>query len=432
MADAVRVLIVDDNADTRDGTRRLLEYEDGIEIAGFAENGQVAVEQARELQPHVILMDINMPIMDGLQATEIIKKDFPAIQIIVVSVQDDSHYMRQAFQRGATDFVAKPITSAELARAIEEAYKKYLSAAAVQEQQLKVQAAVPSRVETIEKQRDAGTVDGQVISFLSFKGGVGKTFLAVNTAAGLVRSSRDKSLRVVLVDGNLLFGDVAVSLNTRSQYSVTDLAQMTQEPEGIDNQTLDTVLVPHDSGIKLLLAASNPANVQPVSSDAFSEMLDFLRTQFHYVVVDTAPTFNEVSAAVIRSADLLVAVTTPTLPALKDTRLLYNELDSASYSRDKLLLIVNEIAEGSTIKSESIGNYLGQEVSVQIPFDSNVVTAVNDAKTVFDLDKRSPAVNQLVALVKLIRESGQQSGIGEEPAEEEPRRTGLFSGLLGT
>src|SRR5688572_994552 len=126
MAEKIRVLIVDDNDDTRDGTRRLLEYEDNIEIVGFADNGQSAVDQARELKPWVILMDINMPVMDGLTATEIIKGELPSTQIIVVSVQDDAHYMRQAFQKGAFDFVAKPITSAELAHAIERAYRQYL------------------------------------------------------------------------------------------------------------------------------------------------------------------------------------------------------------------------------------------------------------------------------------------------------------------
>src|SRR5678816_2532258 len=145
MADKIRVLIVDDNDDTRDGTRRLLEYEDNIEIVGFADNGQSAVDQARELKPWVILMDINMPVMDGLTATEIIKGELPSTQIIVVSVQDDAHYMRQAFQKGAFDFVAKPITSAELAHAIERASQEYQRARSSQAMQQQVQQQQPSR-----------------------------------------------------------------------------------------------------------------------------------------------------------------------------------------------------------------------------------------------------------------------------------------------
>src|SRR5688572_3888114 len=172
MPEKIRVLIVDDNDDTRDGTRRLLEYEDNIEIVGFADNGQTAVDQARELKPMVILMDINMPVMDGLQATEIIKRELPATQIIVVSVQDDAHYMRQAFQKGAFDFVAKPITSAELAHAIERAFQEYKRVVAVAPLQPSQPTGV-GRDQPDLRTGQRGDVDGSVISVMSFKGGVG-------------------------------------------------------------------------------------------------------------------------------------------------------------------------------------------------------------------------------------------------------------------
>src|SRR5258705_9511171 len=122
MADKIKILIVDDNESTREGTSRLLEYEDNIEIVGFAENGLEAIDRVKELQPHVVLMDINMPQMNGIEATAQISQIAPRTKVIMVSVQDDSQYLKQAFRAGAVDFVAKPITSAELAQAIERAY----------------------------------------------------------------------------------------------------------------------------------------------------------------------------------------------------------------------------------------------------------------------------------------------------------------------
>ncbi len=122
--DRIKVLIVDDNDETRDGMRRLLEYEDDLEIVDFAENGMVAIEKVREHQPHVVLMDINMPVLDGLAATQRIRAESPRTQVVIVSVQDDANYMREAIRAGAADFVAKPINSDELAEAIRRAYGK--------------------------------------------------------------------------------------------------------------------------------------------------------------------------------------------------------------------------------------------------------------------------------------------------------------------
>src|SRR5690606_32222050 len=120
----IQVLIVDDNQETRDGTRRLLEYEDDIEIVDFAENGLIAIDKVREHVPDVVLMDINMPEMDGITATQRIQAEYPRVQVIVVSVQNDPTYMREAIRAGAVDFVEKPISADELAESIRRAYRK--------------------------------------------------------------------------------------------------------------------------------------------------------------------------------------------------------------------------------------------------------------------------------------------------------------------
>src|SRR5574341_1243675 len=107
MADKIKVLIVDDNETTRDGTRRLLEYEDAVEIVGYAEDGVEAIERVKDLNPDVVLMDINMPRMTGIEATQRLQVEAPRTQVIVVSVQDDAHYLKEAFRAGAVDFVAR-------------------------------------------------------------------------------------------------------------------------------------------------------------------------------------------------------------------------------------------------------------------------------------------------------------------------------------
>ena len=181
MADKIKVLIVDDNDETRDGTQRLLEYEDNIEILGFAENGMVAIEQVKELNPDVVLMDINMPVMDGLTATQRLQREAPRARVIIVSVQDDAHYLKEAFRAGAVDFVSKPITSSELAQAIERAYEKAPP----------TPAPAPSRERAPERPSSDGSaprIQGSIISVVGPKGGVGKTTVAVNLAVMLAQS----------------------------------------------------------------------------------------------------------------------------------------------------------------------------------------------------------------------------------------------------
>lgn len=427
MPEKIRVLIVDDNDDTRDGTRRLLEYEDNIDIVGFGDNGQVAVDQARELKPMVILMDINMPVMDGLQATEIIKRELPATQIIVVSVQDDAHYMRQAFQKGAFDFVAKPITSAELAHAIERASQEYARAKAVAPPPV---AASPGREAPDPRMAVRGDVEGSVIPVMSFKGGVGKTTLAVSLGVGLARL--DPKKKVVIIDGNLLFGDLAVFLNSRGQYNVIDAVQMASEAEGLDIQQLEQVLIPHESGAKLLLAPANPGESQMVGADLFSRLLTELKKEFHYIIVDTAPTFDEISAAAIRTADRILIVTTATMPALKDSKLLYSELQTGDVPKENIMLILNEMDKSNTITADQIGNFLKLNVAAQVPMDMMAIEAVNKGIPLIAMDsKRSVAVRPLMNLVQLVRDSIDRTGEATGQVVEEQRRGGLFGGILG-
>ncbi len=109
-----KVLIVDDIPDTRSNIRKLLQFEADLEVVGDAATGKEAITQAKKLRPHVIVMDINMPDMDGITATEQIMKTVPTAQVIMLSVQNDPDYMRRAMMVGARDFLAKPPTGDEL------------------------------------------------------------------------------------------------------------------------------------------------------------------------------------------------------------------------------------------------------------------------------------------------------------------------------
>ena len=113
-----RVLIVDDQQLVRDGIASLLRMQEGINVVGTATNGQEAVEQAMTLQPEVILMDVRMPIMDGVEATVQILKQMSSSYILMLTTFDDDEYVRNALRAGARGYLLKDLPAQDLANAI--------------------------------------------------------------------------------------------------------------------------------------------------------------------------------------------------------------------------------------------------------------------------------------------------------------------------
>src|SRR5216117_32652 len=122
-AEKIRILIVDDIADTRDNLAKLIGFEPDMEVAGTADGGQAAVNLAKKERPHVILMDINMPDMDGITATEIISNTVPESPIIMMSVQGEQDYLRRSMLAGAREFLVKPFSADELINAIRHVHE---------------------------------------------------------------------------------------------------------------------------------------------------------------------------------------------------------------------------------------------------------------------------------------------------------------------
>jgi DNA-binding NarL/FixJ family response regulator len=121
----IRVLLVDDQGLIRQGLKALLELEADLEIVGEAENGAIAVKLVAQLQPDVVLMDIRMPIMDGVAATREIQQHFADTKILVLTTFDDDEYVTAALQNGAMGYLLKDTPSEELAVAIRAVYKGY-------------------------------------------------------------------------------------------------------------------------------------------------------------------------------------------------------------------------------------------------------------------------------------------------------------------
>jgi DNA-binding NarL/FixJ family response regulator len=114
----LRILIVDDHALLRDGLKAVVNAEADMEIVGEAETGRAAIEKARHLKPHVVLMDISMPDMNGASATRRLREILPTIKVLALTAHEDSSYLRHMLEAGATGFVLKRAAAEQLIQAI--------------------------------------------------------------------------------------------------------------------------------------------------------------------------------------------------------------------------------------------------------------------------------------------------------------------------
>ncbi len=389
--DLIKVLIVDDIAETRENIRKLLQFEADFEIVGAARNGQEGIDLANELQPDVILMDINMPDIDGITATEIIREQVPYSQIIILTIQADPNYMRRAMLAGARDFLTKPPAVDEMIGAIRRAGDL------AHEEREKSKTTY-----TLKPGNGNAPVgmnrSGKVISVFSPKGGVGTTMLAVNLAVSLQRDETP----VVLVDGNMEFGDVMVFVNQKPKNSIVDLAPRADE---LDPEVIEEVTMLHPaSGIKILAGPTRPEHAENVNGDQFSKVLQYLCNFYTYVIVDCASSLTDVTLSAMDLSDLIILVTTQEIPAIKDSRMFLDLLKPLNISRDRLLFIMNKYDKRIGIKPEKVSENFKLELKIVIPFEEKVVLPSINRGVPFMLGVKSKSITRsFVSLTEAVR-----------------------------
>lgn len=391
--DKIRVIIVDDVSETRENVRKLLQFESDVEVVGAARTGKEAIQLSLELNPDVVLMDINMPDMDGITATEAIRSKQPAVQVVILSVQSDQNYMRRAMLAGARDFLTKPPMGDELISAIRRA-----GAMAQSERAKHVPMQVAPTLGSNIMAQGYGMPKGKVVTIYSPKGGTGCTTIAVNLALTL----HNEDTRVALVDGNLQFGDVAVFVNEQGKNTIVDLAPRAEE---LDPEIVEEVMLKHaGSGLHILAAPSKPEYAERVTSSQFSAVVEYLRQLYAYVVVDTSSLLIDSTLAAIDASDLLVLVTTQDIPSIKNCRLFLDLSQTLGIERDRILFAMNRYDKRINITPERVAENLKQEVAAVIPLDEATVMKAVNRGVPFVLDsKNQPATRGIFSLAENVR-----------------------------
>lgn len=390
----IKVLIVDDISDTRENIKRLLQFDTLVEVVGAAKSGREAIDQSTQLKPDVVIMDINMPDMDGIVATEAIRRKVPYTQIVILSVQSDPSYMRRAMLAGARDFLTKPPSIDDLSSAIRRA-----GAVAAEERSKGPAFPVGSTSSGGTSAAGGMSQSGKIIVIYSPKGGTGKTTIAVNLALAL----HTEETKTCLVDANIQFGDVAVFLNEQVKNSVLDLTPRVDE---LDPVFVDEVAQKHNTtGLRILAAPPKPEMADNVVGEQFGKLLDYLRQIYAYVVVDTASYLTDVVQAALDVSDVIVLVTTQDIPSIKNCNAFLLLADNSGIKRERILFTMNRFDKRVAISPERVGESLRQEIVMSIPYEERIVSnSVNRGVPFFIDSKTQPIGKSISGLADAVKE----------------------------
>lgn len=409
----IRVLVVDDIADTRDNLAKLLGFEKDIAVIGSVGSGQEAIDFAKRERPHVILMDINMQPMDGITATEIITNTVPESPIVMMSVQNEQDYLRRSMLAGAREFLVKPFSSDELVNAIRHVFEI---------EKVKRQRFAQLREPTPAPAGPApGDEKGKIIALFSPKGGVGRTTLATNLAVALAQST---GRSVVLVDGSLPFGDIAVILNMSPKAKT--IGDLVGSFEALDQDVLRSVLVSHSTGIKVLLAPPTPESAELILPAHMKHVLELLREDNGFVVVDTWPNYGETTLTMLDVADVVLVPLTLEITSLKNVRAFMEITEKLGYSADKVQIVANRNDSSGGIKLSDVESSLGRKITHTIVSDGRALVLAVNRGVPFVISHRESQVSK-----DMFAMAARLSGVAEQPAAATaakpvaPARSGL-------
>ncbi len=416
----IRVLIVDDIPETRENLRKLLYFENDIDVVAAAASGEEGIEFAKENQPDIVLMDINMPGVDGISASEAIAREAPAAQVIMMSVQSEADYLRRSMLAGARDFLTKPFSGDELVTTIRRVHEMGENRRRAMPM-MQPTAAGPGSA-SVASQRP----EGKLVAIFSPKGGTGCTVLAVNLSIALHRVNHDS---VVLVDGSLQFGDTAATLDLQPTHTIYDLMDHVDD---LDVSMVESVLTPHSGGVKVLLAPPRPEMADYVSADSLQRVLEQLKRQYDYVVVDTWTSLHDTVLVVLDAADLIVLVTTPDIPSLRNVRLFFEVIEQLGYPSSKVALVLNKSDyRRSRIRSSDIEESIKHPVAAELPLDDFVPLSVNQGVPFVISDGSRPISQAVTRFAEKVLETWAMAAVEEsasQPQVDDPtrRRLGRF------
>ncbi|PKK90455.1 MAG: hypothetical protein CVV64_08805 [Candidatus Wallbacteria bacterium HGW-Wallbacteria-1] len=415
MSDVIRIMVVDDQVEIKENIKRLLHMADEIEVVADASTGEEAIQLLDSAQPNIILMDADMPGMDGFETTAAICGKNPNIMVILMAVHRDSDLLRRAMMAGAKDFLIKPFSEIDLINTIITVFSK----------ELRRRSSNVSKT-TTEAKPQAVTRLGKVVPFYSIKGGVGKSFIAANTA--LVLASAFPSRRTILLDFDLSFGDSGVILNIVSRNNITSLVN---DDNASSFDAFKNHICRYNDCLDVLLAPFEPQYAEEITLEHLTAILSILRKEYDYILIDTPAKVTEEMVSLLGEADMILMITTQELTNIKGIATVLGLLESCGVDKRKNRLVVNKFIDELSVSTEAISSALRGEIRAVIPNDSLSVTdSINQGIPIINKNPASP-VSMAIYDVAMIIEAEVRKPTSGSDGEKKGSFMGKLKSMLG-
>lgn len=378
------MILADDNDNTRSSLKRLLELDDSIDIVSEARDGKEVVAQIPSMEPQIVLMDVNMPEMNGIEATRVITRNYPQVAVILMSVNDETQNFRRAMMAGAKEYLVKPIPTTELHSAIHqvaEAHGQSLKRSVFTAPNGTIHPAISGKQ--------------KIISMFGTKGGVGKSLVCANLAVAAAQSTRG---RVALMDLDFQFGDICVMMNIEPRKTILELLQ---EGDQFGKEILEQFLYER-FGVHVLAPPNKPELSELVSAAGVARIMSLFREYCDYTFIDTSSYIDESTLTILENSDFILLVTGLDLPSIKNIKKAMDILRSLSLL-PKARLILNRSKSVVGIEARDVEKALDMPIRLQLPSDGKLVMAsVNQGVPFVKMNPRAPISKEIVSMFRLL------------------------------
>ena len=308
----------------------------------------------------------------ALRLAEVMRVLRPTLGVVLIRQRIDTAVLAEAIRAGVREVVDERDLSG-----LHAAVRRTQTVAAAMREQFApaVAGSVP---------RPEGTQQGRIVTVFSAKGGCGKTTLATNMAAALADRGRRE---VCLVDLDLAFGDVAIALQLFPAHTIADAVPL---GENVDFTAIGSLLTPHSPGLTTLVAPVEPGGSEAIPASMVAHILDLLRGQFDYVVVDTPPAFDDQVLTAFDMSDVVCLLATLDIPALKNLKLTLETMELLNYPRDRWRIVMNRADSKVGLSISEVEKTLRTTISVQIPSSRDVPAAINRGVPIVLDDPKHP------------------------------------------
>lgn len=382
----IQIAIADANPSDLAEIERMVQQDSGLHVVGRTTDVQDMLALLA-LEPDVVICAANLAPADPAALVKKIVETAPGAQVVLIhrATAGDSldaslaTLLERAVLAGARGILHKPVEARLLLSTIHQI--------------MTVELARRERIREVPERPSEPRPTGQITLVFSPKGGTGCSVVAANLAVAL-RQVTGK--RVALVDYSLQFGTLGTILDVSPLHT---LAELVPHYHALDSTVIDNVLVAHPSGVQVLLAPARMDQIEAITTEALITILDALRTQFDYIVVDTWHAIESAILAVMERADNILLLATPEVPTLHAIRHFIDSLPAQPPLTGKLRLVINHYPLKTGVELKSIEQNLRMPVLATIPREEPGMTAaVNEGQPLVQLRPHSPAAQHLTQL----------------------------------